>query len=234
MEAFIGFGAFAGFAALFIFLIRLHKKQKEAFARELMQAGFAAVPRFDADISQVLEPMLHPRGRGSEPATNIYRYSGLDYDLYRFDVPGHERNETRFAVVFKRLHLPAFSIMPNLKLPGFLDGLVTKLMATALKDSTFTEVQLPGRPQFQEKYHLFAKDGHLLNKVIPVQVWDRLCALPGSLCLQAEGRVLLILELVPVQKRSANNPRAEMRRMVETADTLCSIFRDSTPQRVAV
>lgn len=234
MQALLGIAAVAGFALVFVFVMRFARRQKEALAQALTQAGYHPLPRLEPDVEEVLLRLLHPRRTKRESVKDIYRYSGLDYELYRFDVPGEKSDDTRYAMVFRRPLFPPFGIMPNLKLPGFLDGLVTKLMQNAMIGGGYTEVEVHGRPQFQEKYHLYAKDGHLLLKSVPMQVWERLCALPGNISLQGEGRVLLMLELVPIQKRSSNSPAAELRRMIEQADALHGVFRELQSARVAV
>lgn len=173
--------------------------------------------------------LLNPRRTKHFTVRNIHRYGGLDYDLYRFDVPGSESDDTRFAMVFRRPLFPAFAIMPNLKLPGFLSGLVKKLLESVIGGAGYEEVEVHGRPPFQGKYRLYAKDGHFLMKTVPMHVWEGLCSLPGNMSLQGEGRVLLWLELVSVQNRSSNSPAVELRRMLERSEALHGLFRELRP-----
>jgi hypothetical protein len=234
MQAFIGLAVLTAFVMLFVVIFRLAKKQKAALAQALAVAGFQAVPHFESDVDQQLRSLLNARRPKLASVKNIYRYSGLDYELFRFDVPGNDNDNTRYALVFKRPLLPAFAIMPHLKLPGFLDSLVKKLLLSVIGGAGYTEVQVHGRPQFQEKYRLYAKDGHHLLNSVPMHVWEELCALSGRLSLQGEGRVLLFQELITVQNRKSNNTAAELKRMIERSDALFRVFRDIQPAGVWV
>ena len=229
MQALIVLAALGGFALLVVAIIKANKKQQAALAASLSQSGFQAVAHLDGDLEQAFLGML-PRGRTSRSPMNVYRHAALDYDLYRFDVRGHDHTETRFAMVFRRPLFPAFVLMPNLKLPGFLNSLVQKLLQTALSGSGFQEVEVPGKPQFREKCRLLARDHQHILSVVPADVWERLAAFPGYLCLQGDGSVLLLQEMVTGRNRSSNDPRAELRRMVERADALWGVFRDLQPQ----
>jgi len=233
MQALIVLGALGGFALLVVAIIKANKKQQAALAASLAQAGFRAVPSVDGELEEAFRGLLS-RGRASRTPRNIYRYAALDYDLYRFDVAGHDHTETSFAMVFKRPLFPAFALLPNFKLPGFLNGLVQKLLQSAMAGSGFQQVEVPGKPQFREKCVLLAKDPRHLLDAIPSYVWERLAGFPGHLCLQGEGRVLLLLDLVTGKQRSANNAQTELRRMVERADALWSVLRDLQPQNAVV
>jgi hypothetical protein len=234
MQALMAIAAISGFVLLFLFIIRWHKKHQAEIAAALTQAGYQTIPQLESDVAQVLEGMLAKGRTKSSELKNIYRYAGLNYDLYRFDVPGNESDTTSYAMAFRQSLFPPFALMPNFKLPGFLSTVVNKLLQMAVARREFKEVEVPGKPRFQERYRLFARDAHLVLSAIPAHIWDRLTELPGHLCLQGEGRVLLLTALVTMQRRSSNNPKLELRSMVDSADALARVFGEIQPQRVRV
>jgi hypothetical protein len=234
MELLILLGAISAVASLAVFIIRMHKKQQAELAAALTQAGYQAIPQLDPELERDLEGLSVRSRKAAEKVKNIYRHSGLNYDLYRYDVPGSESDQTCFAMDFRREIFPRFALFPNFKLPGFLSGLVSGLMKLAVAGQSLQEVEVPGKPRFRERFRLYSDDAHALLSAVPAHVWDRLSDLPGYLCLQGRGRTLLLYAMVQPKQRSANSPALEVRKMIETADALWHAFSEVRPQHEKV
>jgi len=234
MEFAIVIAVITGMALLFKFLFGLHKKQQAELAASLTQAGFQSNPQIDSSLAESLQGVSARRAGKAETFKNLYRYSGLNYDLYRYDVPGNESDTTHYAMDFRADLFPAFVTVPNVKLPGFLGGMVNKLFQLAFGRSDLKEVEVPGKPRFQEKYRLYGGASHELLSAIPAHVWERFAELPGHLCLSGQGRVLQLTAMVPLHERKVNHPKKDVRSMVEAADALWRVFSEVRPQRVAV
>ena len=233
MDALIGVAIVSCLLGFFVFLFRLAKRQRARLAEALAQAGYQAVPHLDSGLAQTFEALTRGRGK-SGPVKNVYRYSGLHYDLYRLDVPGGESDQTRYAMDFRQPIFPPFAILPQFKLPGFLSGVVNKLLAMTVSGMDLKEVEVPGKPRFRERYRLFGAQAHDLLSAIPADVWDRLADLQGHVCLQGRDRLLVLMTMVQPNQRSAMSPAVDVRKMVETADQLWHIFSVVRPQRQRV
>ena len=222
-----------GLALLIKFLFRLHKRQQAELAASLTQAGYQSIPQMDSALAEMLKGVSARRAGKAETYKNIYKYSGLNYDLYRYDIPGNESDTTHYAMDFRHDLFPPFVTIPNVKLPGFLGGVVNKLFQLAIGRTDLKEVEVPGKPRFQEKYRLYGNASHQLLSAIPAHVWERLAELPGHLCLTGQGRMLQLTAMVPVQDRKVIHPKQDVRKMVESADALWHVFSEVRPQRVA-
>lgn len=229
METFIVLAALLGVGFLCTFLFRLVKRQQAELAKSLAQAGYQPVPQTDTQLALALSE-ANGSGVGTKQSIkDIYKYSGLNYDLYRFTAVGNEHNDTRYAMDFRRDLFPPFTTVPNLKLPGFLGSMANKLFALALSRSNLKEIEVPGKPRFQERYRLYGTEAHVLLTAIPGDVWDRFAELPGHLCVSGQGRFLVLTSMVPVQERKLNDPAKDVRKMVESADALWHVFSEVRP-----
>ena len=229
MEYLIGSAVVALLATVVGSILRLVKRQKEALARSLRQAGFHPVPHLDPALSQEFVQVMHKQDEKAE-LKEVFCHSGMDYDLYRFEVNRKsDDNSRRYAMVFRQSIFPAFALMPHLNLPALLRPLVDRLFTFAIGRTGLKEVEVHGRPQFQERFRLYALDPHTLKHAIENETWSRLTAIKDPIVVQGRGRVLVIQDLAPMTGKRKQDPATELRAMVDHAESLSGIFRELKP-----
>jgi hypothetical protein len=229
MEQYIPYLAVILVVGVAIALFRLARRQQEALKKALMHSGFHLVPETDTawkhDIASAkFEPDADIK------MTDVFRYTGSDYDLYRFhSVQKQNHTGVQYAMVFRNVSLEPFSVLPNLHLPGFLDGLVKGLLAQVVTKAGFEEVDMGGCPEFRKKYRLYSANGHKVRQAVPKESWEALAALTDRLLLQGAGSTLKFQELSTTSNR-ANQPEEQLRNIVRQADLIRDAFRPALRQ----
>ena len=215
-------------AAILVFgvilaIFRLARRQQEALRKALKRSGFHPVPETDTQWRhEIAASMLSDQD--DIKTKDVYRYSGTDYDLYRFRLM-QKKNKSgmQYAMVFRQVEFPPFAVLPNLNLPGFLDGLVKSLMAQVVVKAGFHEVEMGGAPAFRKKYRLYAANGHRVRHAVPKESWEALAALTDRVLLQGAGSTLKFQELSTSTNRSTV-PQEQLRGILRQADLIRDAF----------
>lgn len=234
MESLIFIAVAAGIAGLATFIIRAHKRQQAELKSALAQIGFQAVPQLDAKLEESLKGMSGSIKVAGSKLTNVYKYSGMNYDLYRFDVPDKDSRDIRYVMDFRRDMFPAFATVPQVKLPGLLGSVVGKLFQLAIGRMELKEVDVPGKPRFSERYRLFGADPRQLLSMIPAHIWERFAELPGHLLVSGQGRVLSLTSVVSFEGSRRYDPARDVRNTVEAAESVWRVFSEVESNRIGV
>jgi hypothetical protein len=228
------------FATIVFLVIRQVKRQQKALVDALRRRGFTPLERLsETELERV--QALRRRSQANVGVTKIYEYRHLEYRLLRFDIASKNsdnHDSTQYAVIDARLNLPRFSVVPNMKLPGFLNALWSKLLEQIVKRIGLTEVELPGSPQFNEKYMLLGTEDGAKLKDQAFSLWDRVAGLPHPVMVDAQGDMLLYQTLQLPSDRGRRRARVdvddEIRTHLELGEQLHAIFRDAFTQAPAV
>jgi hypothetical protein len=132
-------------------------------------------------------------------------------------------------MVFQNVAFEPFSVLPNLHLPGFLDGLVKGLLAQVVTRAGFEEVDMGGCPEFRKKYRLYSANGHKVRRAVPKESWEALAALTDRLLLQGAGSTLKFQELSTTTNRSSQ-PEEQLRNILRQAELIRDAFRPTLSQ----
>jgi len=203
-------------------LFRLARRQQKALKKALVHAGFHAVPDTDTAWKRDVAS-AHIQPDADIKMTDVYRYPGSDYELYRYRSGQQNKSGLQYAMVFQNVKFEPFSVLPNLNLPGFLDGLVKGLMAQVVTKAGFQEVDMGGCPEFRKKYRLYSANGHKVRHAVPKESWEALAALTDRLLLQGAGSTLKFQELSTSSNRSTD-PQEQLRGILKQADLIRDAF----------
>ena len=222
METLIVFAIVLAVGLMIVGIVRMAKRQLQAFDATLRQHGFLPVERLDDIVREKLTNLLSRRNE-SVRLSRIYKYDRMDYDLYRINVTrGKGDSEPTFALVGRHLNLPRFMVVPRVTLPGVLDVLWKKLFERLVAGFDLTEATLADCPRFGQKYQLYAADPELVRHSVPAAAWERLAA-ESQIMLGAADDVIIFQEM-PFPKVSRRKGGKSLEEELKAAASLGDQF----------
>ena len=223
--------ALAIVAVVVMWIIRLAKEYQERQKRTFRQFGFQALRTVTPELEEKLSITGAAR-KGPAKLRNVYLHAGGDYDLYRYNVIKNQRdNSIQYAMVLRNRTLPPFALMPNLKLPGFLNNMVAKLLEHVVAGTGMSEVTPRGCPGFREKYRLYAADPRQIERSVSASTWESLAALPATMMLQAHGDVITFQEFPYGKARKRAKLADQLRAITDHADQIHACLRETQAVR---
>ncbi len=231
MEQYIPFIIVISVFVLLVSIIRSAKRRQNEFRQEMQRLGYTPQEQFDPQLHEKLTELLKKHANVIR-FRNIYSYSRMNFDFYRFDVNRGNENHLAYALVARHIHLPRFAVIPKVELPGLLGKMWKKMLRFVAVGRDFTEVDLPDSRQFMQKYLLFAADSDALRRAIPDAAWEKLAAVPQSLMLDVVDDIIVFQELAITgkQKRAQNrNSVPQLKTAMDLSGRIYDCLRDARP-----
>ena len=165
------------FGMIIFWMIRTSRRERNEQDYQLRQLGFepleAPPPELDRRVNELYQTSADREVR----LWQVYHRRELDHDLYLFDVEdtrgeSSELGSEVFGVVSSRLALPRFSLVT---LPDFdrssligslMDKLLDKVMSYAEGYLGLERIELPDRPELDDKLILFGRDPYAVREML--------------------------------------------------------------------
>jgi hypothetical protein len=216
---------------LLVTIIRSAKRRQNQFRQEMRRLGYTPQEQFDPQLQEKLTQLLKKHANVIR-FRNIYSYSRMNFDFYRFDVNRGNENHIAYAMVARHVHLPRFAVVPKIELPGILGKMWKKMLRYMAGGRHFTEVQLPDNSPFTKKYLLFAAEAGSVQETVPHSAWGKLAAIPQSLVLDVLDDLIVFQELAVTGKRiqaTDRNSIPQLKAAMDLAGRIYDCLRDARP-----
>ena len=165
------------FAALLLLAIMASRRQAAEIKSQVLTLGYKEVTsRPDQLISRV--ESIYKRGDNHAiEIDRVYAKQDGDQDLYIFDVSDSSQDDGQmgsevFGVISSQLELPHFSLttLPGFDsstlLGGLMEGLLNKVLSVAEKYYGLQRIELPDRPDMDERVIIFGKDQFAVRELL--------------------------------------------------------------------
>jgi hypothetical protein len=165
------------FAILIILAMRREKRRIQEKTEILAGLGFELVnPPDPAFVDRVVQ--LRTRwGRNQYSIRFCSVLKSWEYTAYVFDLWGRSGKNTRLAgensmaFISSELQIPRFSLMPKMKIPGFLSGMLNSLTEKLLAQHG-GRVEFPDVPSFEETFIVAGENHDAIRKLLSGPVMD--------------------------------------------------------------
>ena len=165
------------FGLIIYFMIRASRREKLEQENQLRGIGFSPLESPPAELERRVEELYQTSGEREVRLWSVYHRRELDQDLYLFDAAdtrgeGSELGSEVFGLISNRLALPRFSLitLPDFDraslIGGLMDKLLEKVMSYAEGHLRLQRIELPDRPELDDKVILFGRDPSALREML--------------------------------------------------------------------
>jgi len=217
----------AAFAAAIVMTVRRQKQRIAEKTQILGGLGYEVVhppdPTFVERVTRLRTRWGHEQYRVRFCAVRkSWEHTSYVLDLWRRSGRNTRlAGENTMAFVSSRLQFPRFSLVPRLKLPRVVSGLVDTLTEKLLVQHG-GQVEFPDDPSFADNFIVAGKDHDAIRKLLTPHVRDYLAA-NNRYHLEAEGDMVLI-STAQFDRGSPTPPQDSLPRSVSEATALFELL----------